>query len=347
MSNDMNNLLALMAEMSKKGKSNLTGMSSMVNFMDNPFIGMLTGTYNPLSQQSQVNIPESVLYNDIVNDPNAPLTLKRVAQGIVEEGQPVLKIQNEINSMVDDGMYSKDELKSWATQLAAEKADVDRAKNSASNNSVLGKAGFSEYTDQYSDNPDIAPFDEQTRGYISNLKDLASKSRAKGESLGKGFAETSGSGYDPKNIIANIMQRGGLQAVDLPGRLTKSFAEAKKNESGLIDKATAIKLVNEMGSNRDPKKQKAVKEKLFKVISSSDLKPYTKTSKGQFGDLNNPKNLAKYFEWQSAVQSANQLEKQANDYRDTTIAKAEKSGRTPAMDEMAQRMLAIRLATGQ
>ena len=347
MSNDMNNLLAMMAGIGKKGKSNLSGMSSMMNYMDNPFIGMLTGTYNPLSQQSQANIPESKLYNNIIGDPNAPLTLKRVAQGIVEEGQPVLKIQNEINSMVDDGVYSKDELKSWASQLAAEKADVDRAKHSASSNSVLGKAGISEYTDQYSDNPDLAPFDQQTRDYISNVKDLASKSRAKGDSLGKGFADTVYTGYDPKNLIAEFGRRGALLPSDLPGRLYKSFAEAKKNDLGLIDKATAIKLVNEMGSDRDPKKQKAVKERLFKVISSTDPKTKTRTNKQQFGDLNNPKNLAKYFEWQSAVQSANQLEKQANDYRDTTIAKAEKTGRTPAMDEMANRMLAIRLAMGQ
>lgn len=342
---DMNSLLQMFL-LSKQGKNNLGDMSSMAGFIDNPWIGVLTGTYDPLSQQA--DIPESFNYDYIANDPNESLTAKRVAQMVVEEGLPMHVVRNEIDNMATDDKYSADELKSLANTLASEKADVDKAKSNVNKNSIFAKAGIPEITERYSDNPDLAPFDEQTRSYVSNLKDLASKSRVKGESLGKSFVtNTSGSGLDPKNLIANILQRGGLQPVDMPGRLTKSIAGAKKNEFGLIDKAAAIKLVNEMGSDRDPKKQEAVKKKLFKVISSTDPKTYTKTSKQQFGDLSNPKNLAKYFEWQSAVQSANQLEKQANDYRDTTIAKAEQAGRTPTMDQVAQRMFATRLATGK
>jgi len=342
---DMNSLLQMFL-LSKQGKNNLSNMSSMAGFLDNPWIGVLTGTYDPLSQQA--DIPESFNYDYIANDPNESLTAKRVAQMVVEEGLPMHVVRNEIDNMATDDKYSADELKSLANTLASEKADVDKAKSNVNKNSIFAKAGIPEITERYSDNPDLAPFDEQTRSYVSNLKDLASKSRAKGESLGKSFVtNTSGSGLDPKNLIANIMQRGGLQPVDLPGRLTKSIAKAKKNEFGLIDKATAIKLVNEMGSSRDPKKQETVKKKLMKVISSTDPKTYTKTAKQQYGDLSNPKNLAKYFEWQSAVQSANQLEKQANDYRDATIAKAEQAGRTPTMDQVAQRMFATRLATGK
>jgi len=97
----------------------------------------------------------------------------------------------------------------------------------------------------------------------------------------------------------------------------------------------------------------AQEEALKKKLSQAKVAE-KKFGKGQkapvnevYGDLSDPKNLAKYFEIQSKIQTANQLEKQASDYGGSVISRAEQEGRTPFMDQYAQRALALRMLTGQ
>jgi len=365
MSSDMNNLLALMAQMSKQGKSNLSGMSSMTNFMDNPWIGLLTGTFDPLSQQSQQDIPESTLYNGIISDPTSPLTLQRVAQAIFEENQPVLKVQNEINSMVEDGIYSKDELKSWASQLAAEKADVDKAKTTSSKNNMFAKAGLPNVTEQYSDNPSLAPFSDEARNFMSTLGNQASSMRGEAKSSIKNMAGQNKKLSDQNlNVdeINKLIKQNAKGFVKKTGGSTFGFSALKRVFGGddtkykKLDDGTIVG-TKPSTSKEDSKQSRSkfeTEDKRLKSLLAKAGEYEKKYGKGKkapvnatYGDLSNPENLAKYFEIQSKIQTANQLDKRASDYGGSVISDAERSGRNPLMDQMAQRMLAIRLAMGQ
>lgn len=370
---DINPLLAMML-LSKQGKNNLGDMSSMANFLDNPWLGILTGSYDPLSQQNQQDIPASETYDYIANDPNSPLALKRVAQMVVEENLPVHVVKNEIKKMKIDGGYNQDELNDVANKLVSERADVAKAKDSSSKNNMFSKAGFSNYTEQYSDNPELAPFNPEARNYMSTLAQQASSLRGQADFDTKNIA-----GQNKKlaaqNLNAEEIQKLLKQnAKEMLRGPNKNSRISKENLSRMLPFQTIGRIFDNPFNNDEPffskkgtlldksgrganeqqvkdamKKEKQLKSQLAKAKAYE--KKYGKGSKAPvnevYGDLRDPENLAKYFEIQSKIQTANQLERQAKEYGGSIITKAEQEGRTPFTDQLTQRMLATRLATGK
>jgi hypothetical protein len=370
---DINPLIQMML-LSKQGKNNMGDMSSMVNFLDNPWLGILTGSYDPLTQQQQQDVPASETYDYIASDPNSPLALKRVAQMIVEENLPVHVVKNEIKNMKIDGGYNQDDLNEVANKLVSERADVAKAKNSSAKNNMFSKAGFSDYTEQYSDNPELAPFNPEARNYMSSLAQQASSLRGQAD-------------FDTKNIAGQNKKLAGqnLNAEQIQKLLKQNAKEmlrgpnansriSKENLSRMLPFQTIGRIFDNPFNNDEPffskkgtlldksgrganeqqvkdsmKKEKELKSQLAKAKAYE--KKYGKGSKAPvnevYGDLRDPKNLAKYFEIQSKIQTANQLERQAKEYGGSVISNAEQQGRTPFMDQLTQRMLATRLTTGK
>ena len=371
---DINPLIQMML-LSKQGKNNMGDMSSMVNFLDNPWLGILTGSYDPLSQQQQEDVPASETYDYIASDPNSPLALKRVAQMVVEENLPVHVVKNEIKNMKIDGGYSQDELNDVANKLVSERADVAKAKSSSAKNNMFSKAGFSDYTEQYSDNPELAPFNPEARNYMSSLAQQVASLRGQADFDTKNIAgqnkKLAGQNLNADQIKAlmkqTAKQRGkgttsrfdGLLDDMLPfGVIQKVFDNPFNNEGPFFSlEGTGLDRSgkNELrGKNTDVMKSQIKKEKELKSAlakAQSYEKKYGKGSKAPinevYGDLRDPKNLAKYFEIQSKIQTANQLERQAKEYGGSIISNAEQQGRTPFMDQLTQRMLATRLTTGK
>lgn len=368
---DINPLLQMML-LSKKGKSNMGDMSSMANFLDNPWLGILTGSYDPLSQQSQQDIPTSETYDYIVSDPNSPLTVKRVAQMVVEEGLPVHVVQNEIKNMKTEAGYGLEELKSLANTLVSERANVAKAKDSSAKSNMFSKAGFSNYTEQYSDNPELAPFDPEARKYMSTLSNQASSMRGEAESAIRNMSgqnkKIAGQNLNSEQIQKLLKQNAKemLRGPNVNSRISKEnlsrmlpsigriFDNPFNNDEPffsikgtLLDKSG--RGANEQQVKDNQKKDKQLKSQLAKAKAYE--KKHGKGSKAPvnevYGDLRDPQNLAKYFEIQSKIQTANQLERQAKKYGGSVISKAEQQGRTPFMDQLTQRMLATRLTTGQ
>jgi len=370
---DINPLIQMML-LSKQGKNNMGDMSSMVNFLDNPWLGILTGSYDPLSQQQQEDVPASETYDYIASDPNSPLALKRVAQMVVEENLPVHVVKNEIKNMKIDGGYSQDELNDVANKLVSERADVAKAKSSSAKNNMFSKAGFSDYTEQYSDNPELAPFNPEARNYMSSLAQQVASLRGQAD-------------FDTKNIAGQNkkLAEQNLNAEDIQKLLKQNAKEmlrgpnknsriSKDNLSRMLPFQTIGRIFDNPFNNDEPffslkgtlldksgrganeqqvkdamKKEKQLKSELAKAKAYE--KKYGKGSKAPvnevYGDLRDPKNLAKYFEIQSKIQTANQLERQAKEYGGSIISNAEQQGRTPFMDQLTQRMLATRLTTGK
>lgn len=370
---DINPLLQMML-LSKQGKSNMGDMSSMINFLDNPWLGILTGSYDPLSQQSQQDIPTSETYDYIANDPNSPLALKRVAQMVVEENLPVHVVKNEIKNMKIDGGYSTDELNDVANKLVSERADVAKAKDSSAKSNMFSKAGFPNYTEQYSDNPELAPFDPEARKYMSSLSDQASSLRGQADFDTRNIAgqnkKLAAQNLNAEQIQKLLKQNAKemLRGPNVNSRISKEnlsrmlpfqtigriFDNPFNNDEPFFSKKGTLLDKSGRGANEqqvkdNQKKEKQLKSQLAKAKAYE--KKYGKGSKAPvnevYGDLRDPANLAKYFEIQSKIQTANQLERQAKEYGGSVISKAEQQGRTPFMDQLTQRMLATRLTTGQ
>lgn len=373
---DINPLLQMML-LSKKGKSNMGDMSSMANFLDNPWLGILTNSYDPLSQQQQQeDMPSSETYDYIASDPNSPLAAKRVAQMVFEENLPIHVVKNEIKKMNIDGGFGTEEMESLANTLVSERADVAKAKSSSAKNNMFSKAGFSNYTEQYSDNPALAPFNPEARNYMSTLAQQAASLRGQADFDTKNIAgqnkKLASQNLNSDQIKALMKQTGkermkagsnsrfdGLLDDMLPfGVIQKVFDNPFNNEGPFFSlEGTGLdrSAKNELrGKNRKEiqdviKKEKELKSALAKAQSYE--KKHGKGSKAPinevYGDLRDPNNLAKYFEIQSKIQTANQLERQAKEYGGSVISNAEQQGRTPFMDQLTQRMLATRLTTGQ
>lgn len=371
---DINPLLQMML-LSKQGKSNMGDMSSMINFLDNPWLGILTGSYDPLSQQQQQeDIPSSPNYDYIASDPNSPLTVKRVAQMVVEEGLPIHVVQNEIKGMRNEGGYGQDELKSLANTLVSERANVAKAKESSAKSNMFSKAGFPNYTEQYSDNPELAPFNPEARKYMSTLAQQASSLR------GQADFDTRKNARQNEKLAAQNLNAEEIQkllkqnAKEMLRGPNKNSRISKENLSRMLPFQTIGRIFDNPFNNDEPffskkgtlldksgrganeqqvkdyqKKEKQLKSQLAKAKAYE--KKYGKGSKAPvnevYGDLRDPENLAKYFEIQSKIQTANQLERQAKEYGGSVISNAEQQGRTPFMDQLTQRMLATRLTTGQ
>jgi len=331
---DMSNILPLLL-LSKQGKSNLSGINSMANYLDNPFVGLLTGSFDPLSQQQQ-NVPEMETYNSIANNPEEAKSVLEVAKQIVDEDKPYYQVAHFIdNNLADFGGYLPEDLKNIARTLESEK----KTRNNALANSkmdMFGKAGLPNITERYSDNPNLVQFNDIANDYTSRLVDQAMSLMSQAEQQKK-TARFKGrqttTGYSQKDLLKAMGKEGWTS--DTPAFQTVS--KLKADERGLLT-----------GANLDQ-----VKQLLGKNLTSDyelrKVKPKTigpKASQKEYGDLSDPEALANYFAIQSKIQSANKLAKQALDYKSGIINQVEAQGRTPLMDTLAKRVTNTRKVTG-
>jgi hypothetical protein len=334
---DMNSLLALMGGMGKKSKSNLSGMSSMLNFFDNPLVGLLTGSFDPLSQQSQEDVPTMNTYDIIANNPDESKSVLEIAKQIVDEGKPYFQVAHFIdNNLADFGGYLPEELKNIAKTLDSEKKARDTALSKNKKTDIFSKAGLPNVTEQYSDNPSLVKFNGTANDYTSGLIDQAASLFSQADQLkksGKFKGRQSTTGYNQKDLL-NAMRKAGF---DKTTQQYKTASGLKADQNGLI-----------AGANLDT--VKGLVGNQFKTdYDLRKLKPKTvgaKASQKEYGDLSDPEALANYFAIQSKIQSANQLATKAMDYKSGIINQAERAGHTPLMDTLAKRMMQIRSITG-
>jgi len=334
---DINTLLALMGGMGKKSKSNLTGMSSMLNFFDNPMVGLLTGSFDPLSQQDQQDVPTMDTYDIIANNPEESKSVLEIARQIVDEGKPYFQVSHFIdNNLADFGGYLPEELKNIAKTLDSEKKARDTALSKNKNTNMFSKAGLPNVTEQYSDNPSLVKFNSSANNYTSSLIDQAyslfsQAEQQKKNSKFKGRGSTTG--YNQQDLL-NAMRKAGF---DKKTEQYKTASNLKADENGLI-----------AGANLDTVKG-LVGDQFKTKRDLRNLKPKTvgpKAGQKEYGDLSDPETLANYFAIQSKIQSGNQLARKAREYKGGLINQAESQGRTPLMDTLAKRMMQIRSITG-
>jgi hypothetical protein len=331
---DINSLLA-MALMGKKGKSNLSGMSSMLNFFDNPMVGLLTGSFDPLSQQQQ-DIPTMDTYDNIANNPNESKSVLEIAKQIVDEGKPYFQVAHFIdNNLADFGGYLPEELKNIAKTLDSEKKARDKAM-SKTKTDIFSKAGLPNVTEKYSDNPDLVKFNPVANDYVSGLIDQASSLMSQADQLKKSGSfkgRQSTTGYSQKDLLS-AMKKSGF---DSKTKQYQTASSLKPDEHGLITGANLDTVKSLLGDQ-------------FKTdYDLRKLKPKTigpKASQKEYGDLSDPEALANYFAIQSKIQSANKLATKASDYKSGIVNQAEAKGQTPLMDTLAKRMMQIRAITG-
>jgi hypothetical protein len=356
----------------KKSKANTSGMAAGINFLTDPWLGVLTGTYDPLSQNQQQDVPDLTVYNDIVNDPNADKAALRIAQAIVEENQPQYKVSKEIDNMVPSDVYTTDDLKSLAQDLFREKESRNKAMSSSKGNDMFAKAGLPNITEQYSDNPDLAPFDPVARKYMSDLAQQAGslRSQAKFETrniagANKKLASQNLNAEQIQKLLeqnAKQMMKGAGQTSRLKQdwssilpfqTIQRIFDNPFNNEEPFLSTEGTIIDKTGRGKNEQVFKNYQKKEKELKSALAKAKQYETKYGKGSkapinevYGDLSDPKNLAKYFQIQSKIQGANKLEKAAQKYGSDIIGQAEAGGRTPTMDALAKRVLLNKLVGG-
>lgn len=368
---DLSSMLPFLVQ-GKQGKSNLSALMAMLGALDNPFLGVMSGAYDPLSQQSQgQDVPESPIYDDINMTPESPATLKRVAQAVVDENLPLHRVNKIIEDMQVDSSYSTEDLKSVASQLYAEKNARDAAMNKSRSDNLFTKAGLPNITEQYSDNPALAPFNAEALNYMNELGGTASSLRGQAD-----YATRNIAGANKKAAAQNLnaeqiqkllkqnakdMMKGAGQTSRLKQdwssilpfqTIKRVFDNPFNNEEPFLSTEGTIIDKTGRGKNEQVFKDYQKKEKELKSALAKAKQYETKYGKGSkapinevYGDLSDPKNLAKYFEIQSKIQNAAALDKQAKDYASGIIGKAEAEGRTPTTDAVTKRIMGLLAAT--
>jgi hypothetical protein len=309
----------------------------MLNFFDNPLVGLLTGSFDPLSQQSQEDVPTMNTYDIIANNPDESKSVLEIAKQIVDEGKPYFQVAHFIdNNLADFGGYLPEELKNIAKTLDSEKKARDTALSKNKKTDIFSKAGLPNVTEQYSDNPSLVKFNGTANDYTSGLVDQAASLFSQADQLkksGKFKGRQSTTGYSQKDLLKAMGKQGWTS--DTPAFQTVS--KLKADERGLLT-----------GANLDQVNQ-LLGKRLTSDYELRKIKPKTigpKASQKEYGDLSDPDALANYFAIQSKIQSANQLATKAMDYKSGIINQAERAGHTPLMDTLAKRMMQIRSITG-
>ena len=360
---DLSSMLPFLVQ-GKQGKSNLSALMAMLGALDNPFLGVMSGAYDPLSQQSQgQDIPESPIYDDINMTPESPATLKRVAQVVVDENLPLHRVNKIIEDMQVDSSYSTEDLKSVASQLYSEKNARDAAMNKSKSDNLFAKAGLPNITEQYSDNPALAPFNAEALNYMNELGGTASSLRGQAD-----YATRNIAGANKKAAAQNLnveqiqklLKDNAKQFVkqNNKAQVAGDMLSGAKTALGKMFVAPALApLFGKDFPKSDGAEKKKImdyqkKEKELKSALAKAKQYETKYGKGTkapinevYGDLSDPKNLAKYFEIQSKIQNAAALDKQTKDYASGIIGKAEAEGRTPTTDAVTKRIMGLLAAT--
>lgn len=319
---------------SAAGKKTSGNIGSMIDFLSDPWLGVLTGGYDPLSGvQSQASRP---LMDQIANDANAPEIVGAVARAVAE-GQPIYKINKMIRDSQDRGGYTEQDLKSLASDLASEDAAYQKASSSKSD--IFSKAGLPAFTERYSDRPELAPLDDATRSEMQRLLAQSAKLKSQSESgraTGKSAATAEQKMF--KDVAASYQDKPRLVDPKTGTEYTQSLSEnfKRKDWKNPLNWLTNItNTVVQAGSR--------TAEDVLGMSKKAGPGGRPKTFSSSFGDLSKKKNLENYLRTVGAEQEANRLAKEAADLQGQAIVSAEAQGRTPLMDMLAQRILASRL----
>lgn len=334
---------------SAAGKKQAGNIGSMINFMSDPWLGVLTGGYDPLSAVGGMNVPQRYRMDQIVNDPNAPEILKSVASSIAQ-GVPLYQVLREIDVVGGGGDYTTDELKSFARELDSEQQQFVQAQSKGGTD-MFSKAGLPSITERYSDRPELAPLSRDTQLEMQKLLSQAEELRRKGE-LGRQAASRVPKvkpGLSYEDAVKQMEAAGAaykLASEKIPSA-SRPAANITENPFGVTYGADGLSMTPNTpeAMSRLASEAKVKFENAKKVLAAMP-KPGTGKKPAiskTWGDLSDPENLKRYFAATGAEQKANYLASQAKQIQAKAIAKGEAQGRTPLMDMLATRILASRL----
>lgn len=322
----MDELMTLLALLntSSSGKKTASNAGAQINFLTDPWVGVLAGGYDPLAGVEEA--PARPLFDQIANDPDAPEAIGSVARAIAE-GQPLYKVNRLIEEIQDTGGYRADELKAIANDLAQENEAYQKAVSKPKSD-MFTKAGLPAYTERYSDRPELAPLDVGTRSAMEQLLAQSEALRGKASS-GRATAgrEAAAQERKYKKDVASgpdIEYSQNLSQYD-----TKSWKNPMNwlsNVAGVATREVSRTAEDILGMSKKP---------------GPGAKP--KTFNKNWGDLSDPEVRKRYLASVFAEQEANRLTKKAADLQGKAISSAEAQGRTPLMDMLASRLLASRM----
>jgi hypothetical protein len=129
---------------SKSGKTTAGNLGSMMDYLTNPWLGVLTGGYDPLAGV-QGQAASRPLFDQIANDPNAPEAIGSIARSIAD-GEPMYKVNRMIEELPDTGGYTRDELRSLANDLSSENASYQKSLTTKTD--MFTKAGLPALTER-------------------------------------------------------------------------------------------------------------------------------------------------------------------------------------------------------
>lgn len=334
MSQDLMGLLALL-NTSASGKKQSGNIESMIDYLMNPWLGVMSGGYDPLAGVSTP--PARYKMDQIAADPEAPAALKSVAASI-SQGVPLYRVLVDIDALPDKGGMTGDELKSIAKQLDSEQQQFVEAQSKPGSD-MFSKAGLPALTERYSDRPELAPLSTETMSQMQRLLAQSQKLRTQGEAgqkRGKQVASAEQKAF--KDVAASY--------VDNPKMVDpKTGIEYTQNLSKNFDRGTWWNPLN-WGENIVNTGVQALSRTAEDILGMSKnpgegKKP--KTYNKNWGDLSKKENLNRYLQAQAALQESNRLAAEAGRTQAKAVAKGEAQGRTPLMDMLAQRILASRL----
>jgi len=343
MSQDWMGLLALL-NTSASGKKQSGNIESMIDYLMDPWLGVLTGGYDPLAGvQSGASRP---LMDQIANDPEAPEIVGSIARAVAE-GQPGYKINKMIRDTTDRGQYTEQELKSLASDLLQEDAAFKKASTSGTD--IFTKAGLPAITERYSDRPELAPLSLETGQAISGLVNQSDELRRQYELLA-GTAKRNAAGYKKptsyEQAFKDVMEAEAaykLATEKVPTK-DKPAANITENPFGVTYGDDGVSMTPNTPENM---RKLATKELARLKSARKTLAATPKDRKPAFnenwGDLNDPATVKRYLQAQATLQESNRLAAEAGRTQSKAIAKGEAEGRTPLMDMLAQRILASRL----
>lgn len=331
---------------SAAGKKQAGNIGSMIDFLADPWLGVLTGGYDPLAGVQQ-NVPSRYRMDQIANDPEAPDALKSVASSIAQ-GVPIYQVLREIDAVGDTGGFTRDELKSFARELDSEQQQFMKA-SSQGGSDMFSKAGLPSITERYSDRPELAPLSADTQLEMRRLLSQAGEAERRAE-LGR---QAAGRAPKPKKGLSYEQAKKEMESAGAAYKLAtekvptkdRPAANITENPFGVTYGDDGVSMTPNTPENmsRLAEEARVRYEKAKKVLAATPKNPKKAAISKTWGDLNDPENLKRYFASTGAQQKANYLRSQAQDLQSQAIAGAEAQGRTPLMDMLANRILASRL----
>jgi hypothetical protein len=344
---DLSSLISLLPLLntSKSGKATAGNLSSMMDYLTSPWLGVLTGGYDPLS--SVPAAPSRYQMDQIANDPNAPTALKSIAASI-SQGVPLYQVLKEIDSLPDKSGYTSEELKTVARQLGSEQQQFVESQSKAGTD-IFTKAGLPAFTERYSDRPELAPLAPETRRQMESLTGEAGGLQREYLNM-LATAQREAAGYKKPTSRAQAeeavrqAEAGYRMAMEKIPTEKNPVANITENPFGVTYGDNGVSMTPNTPANMQKLAAKALSDlnKAKKILAATP-KDKTPAFNKTWGDFNDPKVVARYLEAQGKIQKANRLKTAASDIQSRAIAQGEAQGRTPLMDMLANRILASRL----